>query len=83
MHEVLVYNDMFKLFIRILSYWNQTFLLAFAVTPTENSEFWNKVLEKLNISLDLMHTKSLVILRDREKGIANAISTIIPMAFHS
>ena len=32
------------------------FLLAFAVAPTENSEFWKKFLEKLNLSLDLMHT---------------------------
>jgi len=47
------------------------YLLAFEVAPTDNSEFWNKFLQKLNISLDLMHRDSLVILSDREKGIAN------------
>ena len=40
----------------------KNFLLAFAVAPTENSEFWKKFLEKLNLSFDLMHRDSLVIL---------------------
>jgi hypothetical protein len=62
---------------------DKSLILAFAICPTENHEYWSFFISALEKSFDLKRVKNLVILSDREKGLSRAIEEGIPNANHS
>ena len=54
-------------------------LLAFSIVESENSSSWNWFIENINNEFNL-NTDETVIISDREKGILQAVSNILPCA---
>ena len=57
--------------------------LAFGLAPIENEENWKEFLSNLNDALNLSNYNNLVIVSDREKGLLAAVSSVLPLAYHS
>ena len=51
--------------------------LAFSIVESKNSSSWNWFIEKINNEFNL-NTEEIVIISDREKGIVQAVSNILP-----
>jgi hypothetical protein len=62
---------------------DKSLILAFAICPTENQEYWSFFISALEKSFELKKLKGLVILSDREKGLSRAVEEGIPSASHS
>lgn len=58
-------------------------MLAYAIAPTECYKYWKIFLNSLNLGLNLQERSNLVIISDREKGLAQAVREEVPKASHS
>lgn len=58
-------------------------ILAYAIGPTESHEYWKLFISSLAVGLDLTNKENLVVISDREKGLAQAVREEVPNASHS
>ena len=57
---------------------DQLVLIAIAIVESENSESWNWFVHNINSNMNINHL-SVIVMSDREKGIINAVNTVIPL----
>ena len=63
---------------------NETLPVCWALVPTENKEHWTWFIELLAESFTYFaNFSTAVVISDRDKGLAEAVETVLPMATHS
>ena len=62
---------------------DKAMILAYGIAPTESYAYWKLFVSKLSQGLNLTQRVNLVIISDREKGLAQSVRKEIPNASHS
>ncbi|XP_013645549.1 uncharacterized protein LOC106350173 [Brassica napus] len=61
---------------------NQMFPIAWAVVEVESEDNWVWFIEKLQVDLNLHDGEGFTVISDRQKGLLNAVSNLLPMVEH-
>lgn len=62
---------------------NRTLLLAWALVPIENKEWWTWFCRNLCEAFDKVEEEGFVFISDREKGLIPAVEELFPQAVHA